>query len=245
MFDFLFRRKKETTPAAPAQGDPFDAPIDGEVEGSPYIIKRLDSGMPIEILGEDSSTLCRGRILEENNLRLVIGRLPGDMALAVLPQGSTVTFTAYNRDTEYVRVTATVIESSIMKLYLRDWDLEENISKRRAKRFPLDIEAKLFALEDTKLKRARECRIRDLSETGARVTTNANIEVGEAIRLQLEIFPGDGRIFLPGQVVWCSMLEVNSKEFGVVFAELDNRKVRDLRASLSVVKEKIMRATKK
>lgn len=238
MFGFLFRKKDVSQP-------PAKPPVEDEIipQSEVIVTRRLNNGLPVEVLLPDGTGSFQGRITSENNLSLIIGRLPGEMTLRQLEKGVVVTILAYNSDLEHVRITATVVDSTTLRLVLRGWVLEDNRSKRTSKRLPLEIPGKLYGLEDTRMLHPKECVVLDLSETGARIQSLEKLQTGDAIRLQLEVFKGDGLVSMPSQVVWVAATDLPSSEYGLVFAEMEQRKVRDLRNSLKELEQQLKRTT--
>lgn len=240
MFDFLFRRKAEPPPEPKPAVEHEIAP-----ETEVFVTRRLSKGLPVTISSSSLLESFEGCITSENNISLTISRLPGEMALKEVERGATVTLLAYNADMEHVRVTATVVDSTVLRLILRDWVLEDDRSKRMSKRLPLQVVGKLYALEDTRMSHPRVCTVLDLSENGARISTSEKFATGDSIRLQLEVFKGDGVVSMPGQVVWVAAPEADCFEYGLVFAELERRKARDLHNSLKELEQQLRKKAQK
>lgn len=241
MFKFLFNRSKKEAPKEAPKQEEEDLSVQTEV----LVRRRLDPNMPVDITVPDTGVSFHGRIIEENNLRLIIGRLPGDMSLQVVPTGTEIELSAYNTDMEHVRVTATVIDSTVLRMVVRNWVLEEDRSKRLTKRYPLSVHGNLYDLDDTKMSHPKDCVVLDISETGAKISTNEVYGTGDQLRLQLEILKGDGLISMPSQVLWVKSSDGVNYECGLVFAELEKCKLRDLRESLRLLQQKITSGVRK
>lgn len=242
MFKNLFKRKKgqQDTSAEKQTEVPF------EYEDSTIVTRRLDRNMPVELITDEESTVPhKARIFDENNLALTIGRLTGELSLPLYERGENITLFAYNRDGEHIRIHAVVAASSITTLVLRSWVLDTHLSKRGKSRYPLSVEGKLYGLEDTRMTCGAPCTVLDISESGARINTKEALATGDTVRLQLEILKGDGRVSMPCQVVWVTSKDGTELECGLVFAELEKYKMRDLRLSLKDLKEQISRETSK
>ena len=245
LLDFLFRRRRHDYDEEPeSHVSSVDTGQDVEPHDiSAFVSSRLNEKMPINILTDGDEVLFSGRIVKGSQSCLELGRLPGALSFKILDTGSTVTFMAYNVDLIKVRVRATVSESTATRLILKEWGLQETPAKRGAPRLPMNMQAKMYALEDVRMTEGHDCTITDLSLTGACITSTEELAVGDQFRLRFEVFKGDGANTCHAQVVWMKSTDGLNFTYGLLFAELDRWKRHNLEMSLEDLLRQLERKT--
>ena len=234
LLDLLFRRRKYEEPDDDENSEPeLNTSSDAVTRDiSAFVSSRLNEKMPVSILAEDGKVLFSGRIVKGSQVRLEIGRLAGALSLKSLTVGSHITFMAYNVDLVKVRVDATVDASTATCLVLRDWELRYTPAHRSAPRLPMNMPAKMYALTDSRLNESKDCTILDLSLTGACIRTLESLTVGDQFKLRFEVFKGDGVNTCHAQVVWVKSEDGINFTYGLLFAELERWRRRNLEGSL-------------
>ena len=244
LFDFLRRalgRKAEYVDDGPPEKLEFD---DDYSDTLVPVRRKLDTGMPLEVLGADSKVLFNARIVTGNEIRLTLGRLPGELSFKIVPVGEPITLLAYDTSEEHVRVNGTVIESSVTKLVIKDWSIVDRVSKRDSARLPLAVPAQLYALTDKYRAHPKECTLVDLSLTGARISSTEELNVGDEYNLSFEVIKDDGKNTCHVQVVWATSADGTLYEYGLLFAQLQGYRHHNLELSLQALKENIVKKTK-
>lgn len=241
MFHFFSkwrREKSQSETPAPAAETEVEHGISTFVKG------RLNDGMPVDILDDDGSVLCSGRIVQGSYSVLTLGRLPGGLGFKRLEIGREVMLLAYNVDMIRVRLTAHVMESTATRIMFNDWALCDSTSNREDPRIPLDIAGEIFDRKDYRHQAIRRCRIVDLSLSGARLQSIEQFDAGDEFQLRFEVLKNDGKITCYSQVVWVTSKDGTNFEYGILFAEMERWKRHALEESLKTLQTELIRKTK-
>lgn len=242
LLDLFWRRKKSVFV------DEEDAPeeelvLDAGTKLLPPVRRRLDTDMPVEVLGRNAEVLFNARIIAGNDVRLTLGRLPGALSFKPLVVDEPVVLKAYDTTQEHVHVHGTILKSSVTEIVIRDWSIGERITNRDGARLPLSVPGQLYELSDKYRKHPRECFLSDLSLSGARISTSEELAVGDEFNLNFEVLKDDGRITCHAQVVWVTVVDMNLYEYGLLFAQLEGWRAHSLEESFVALRESIARKT--
>lgn len=202
----------------------------------------ISRDLPVEILGENGSTLLTGKLSSFNLACIAIERIPDTFTLPALPVGKEVTVRGYDKDLEPVHFTARVRESTVLRCQLEDLRLVPVDPNRSAVRLPLfDTKAELYAAGDLQMNSPIECQVKNISTTGACVTSEYCYEPNSTLRLRVELVKGGGPISLHCQIVRVAVLEDNTFEYGLIFAQMNQRKYHELVVDIKMAREAIQK----
>ena len=207
--------------------------------GSSPIISR---DLPVEILAENGSTLLTGRLSSFSLARITVERILDTFTLPALPVGKEVTVRGYDKDLEPIHFTAQVKESTVLHCQLENLRLVPVDPNRSAVRLPLfDTKAELYAIGDLQMNFPIECEVKNISTTGACITSEYCYEPNSTLRLRVELVKGGGPISLHCQIVRTTMLEDGTFEYGLIFAQLNQHKYHELVVDIKMAREAIQK----
>lgn len=221
-----------------------EAERDGEVSLSGNVNMRLNANLPVSILSDDGSTICKCRITKSTSGTLVLGRLPGELKLPKFDAGQEVLIMAYNIDLEAVRMRAVAAESTIIQLALRQMHQVDHRTHRSAARLPVNRGGTIVLRHKGRGDENIPCNIVDISMTGAHIESEYEMCVGDNILVRFEVFKDDGALSAAAEVVWATSRDGESYSYGLLFAEMDGWKRRYLQQSLDDLKTRLERTTK-
>ena len=177
-----------------------------------------------------------------SDFRIAIERIPDTFTLPALPVGKEVTVRGYDKDLEPVHFTARVRESTVLRCQLEDLRLVPVDPNRSAVRLPLfDTKAELYAAGDLQMNSPIECQVKNISTTGACVTSEYCYEPNSTLRLRVELVKGGGPISLHCQIIRVAILEDNTFEYGLIFAQMNQRKYHELVVDIKMAREAIQK----
>ncbi len=208
---------------------------------SAQIIPAFDPGMPIEIMQDYDTVLIYGKLGRINAMELVVDRIPGVMSFPVLEAGSTVRVRGYDDEVNPILMEAKVVRSSVVECVLGDWLIQSYENLRKSIRYPLSPPADIYAMEDTRLNSPETCQLINISTGGACITSKHAYAMGEALRLRVELIKNAGHTSYQCQVVRIIPRRDGSFEYGLLFAQLDKKKMGELLRDI----ESIQRDTQK
>ncbi len=205
----------------------------------------VSSDLPIEVRSNDGESLLTGKLTSFNLSELAIERLPGTFSLSILPTGKPVKVHCYDKDMEAVNISAKVQESTRFICWLEDLRLIPFSSNRAAPRFPLfNAPAQIFMANDTYMSNPTECKVLDISPIGARIVSEYCYPDDLPLRLRVELAKGCGPISFRCLIARAEMQKDNTFEYGVIFAQLDQRKQHELMMDMQKAREQLRKKIK-
>ena len=205
------------------------------------IVPAFNAGVPIEIMSDYDTVLIRGKLDRINAAEMVVERIPGAMSFAILEVGSTVLVRGYNNAMSPIILEAKVVKSSVIECVLSDWLVNFYDNQRRSIRYPVDLPAEIYLPEDTRLNAPQKCRLVNISTGGASISSEYVYEMGQALRLRVELVENSGHSSYQCQVVRVISRKDDQFEYGLLFAQLDRKKMNELTRDI----ESIQQDTKK
>ena len=131
---------------------------------------------------------------------------------------------------------AVVVTSSRTECVLGDLDFDFCANGRRSVRYPLSPPAHIYAMEDRSLQKPQECKLLDISVSGACIVSSYDYAVGDLVRLRVELVKGGGYTSYHSEVVRMRTLpNGGGKEYGLLFAQLDKRKMAELLRDIETI----------
>ena len=236
----LFHRGEEEAVPTPEEHEEVDWEDSVLVGGS--IRMRLNTNMPVTILGEAGEHLCTSRMLKSTGSSMVLGRLPGEIKLPSLNAGQSVTVSAFNIDSETIRLSAKVKEATAVSIVLYQLEQIDHITHRGASRLPVNRAGEIFVVTNGKEHGDISCKVVDISMTGACIETTYKFAVGDSLRLRFELMQGDGVNSAHAEVVWSKDKGDSLYHYGLLFEELDGWKKKYLRQSIDELQRSLERS---
>lgn len=206
----------------------FDEQPLPEETASKADIPAFNRGMPIEILKDFDTVLFSGRLSSISATELTIERIPGEMSFPFCEAGSEVLIRGYDIKVNPIILSAKIVRSSLIECVLGDWQASNYDNHRKGTRYPLDTPADIFALDDTRLSRPQPCQVVNISTGGACILSERSYKMGQTLRLWVEITEKSGHSAYLCQVVRITQRKEDLYEYGLLFAQLDTKKINNL-----------------
>ena len=177
-----------------------------------------------------------GIVSSYTNSTMKIDRLQGSTKLPILKEGSTVNIKACLDLNKYMDLSGTVSKSTIFNLVLVNTRENYSEDKRLSVRQPMHgIPAEIYESIKDYLKTSVPCSLIDISLDGAKVTCNKEYQEGTELILRVELAKGLGPITFRCEVVRSDMQD-GVFVYGLLFAKLDERKLKNLASDLEEVR---------
>lgn len=184
--------------------------------------------VPLDLLLEDNTLLFSGKLTAFSKEELTIRRIPGTIDFPTLEVGAQVKVRGYNEQLEPYNVRGSVSLSNMVECRVRELELIPYENHRGSFRQVINVPAAFYTMDDTYLNMPQECRILDISVSGARVASSYQYAVGDVLRLRGELVKGSGYMSFTGKVVRVIPNGSGGFEYGVLFAQLKQRQIADL-----------------
>lgn len=249
MFGIFKRKAKEPEPApveevVETKAIPEVENLDTDDEDVKKLRTQLHTGIPIMYYDDDGNAIGEGHIHDANLGAITIWRLRDAAEMTEVDEGIQLHISAYNVDLQNVRIVGTVGKSSRSRLVLENWSFEQTTTRRRFKRLPTRIPAVLWYDPPKGKRQVIECKILDLSDGGAQVSSATKLDEGTILSLHFEAFEKDGNITIPSIIRW---YKIDTKDFsyryGLMFSELDHWRHKELLNSLHELERRLIKRT--
>lgn len=205
----------------------------------------IADNMPIEVRSVGGKTLLIGKLASFGLGLTVIERIPGAFSLLVLEPGVNVVVCGYNEDMETILFSGVVRVSTVFQCQVENLRLIETACMRTTPRLPMfDKEAELFILDKNRLAEGLECRLVNISTTGACVISQYCYPPDSTLRLRVELAKNRGPISLQGKIERANMRDDGSFEYGLLFAQLDQRAYHELQLDMQAAKQEVQNKLK-
>lgn len=196
----------------------------------------------MDILGQDHNLICSCRAIQFQSYELEFDRLPGEIMLPIINTGSDVYVHGYTNDLRPILLKARVHASTHVRLTVGNIQNELNENNRSSFRQPLIVPAELYMEHDTQYKNKIPCMLRNISEGGACVTSDYIFEPDTRLLLKTELYPKAGVISFKSQIIRAIPCN-EGMEYGLIFAQVSQQKLNDLKYDLEEVRDRIHRKT--
>lgn len=197
---------------------------------------------PIDVLNMRRNLLCTCRPVKLRQYELILERVPGALSLPVLNPGTDVYIDGYTKDLTPIILKAQVHNSNRICLILGKISNELKENERASFRQPIRTPAELFKETDKNRKNSIPCVLKNISEGGACVVSEHDFELDAAVLLRVELYPKAGPISFSSQIIRKNPTD-KSIEYGLLFAQVDERKLNSLRWDMEEVRELIRKRT--
>lgn len=209
------------------------------------INSRLNTRLPVQVIDLKGNVMCTCKVQESKPTQLTLGRLPGELKIPTFEIGQEITLQAHNLDLESVRLSARVVESSIMILIVRNISQVDQVTRRQKPRLPVGRMASLVIPHKGRKDEEIPCTLEDVSITGAAIQTDYELSIGDVVRIRFEVFKDDGVTSCNSQVVWARSKDGSKHTYGLLFEEMDGWKRRYLEQSLRDLTTQLERTVKR
>lgn len=217
--------------------DEYEEELDEAYSSLPSFYK----GAPIDVMSADGKLIFSGRLASYAQHEMVIDRIPGEMSFPTLETGRQVKIRSFSQTWEPYNLLATVIESNVVMCRISNLELLPYRNNRKDCRQPVNVSAALYATDDTRLSRPNECRVLDISIGGARVSSPHEYVKGETVRLRVELIEKGGRESFIGQIIRVTRREDNTFEYGLLFAQMNQRQIGSLSRDIIDIQREVLR----
>lgn len=204
-----------------------------------------DINAPMEIYDSKGHKICTCRLTQHTPYQLKFERLPGEISLPILNERDLVQIRGYTKNLQTVDLQGSVSKSNRLELTIGQLHKKTYSDSRTHFRQPVNQPAKIYKHTDKNLEEPIPCQLINISETGACVETNYNFEPDTLIMLRVELYPGLGPISFQGQIVREKIMDNDKKEYGILFAQITQRKKHDLESDMEELRDIMSRSTYK
>jgi len=224
----------------PSEGEPEDQAE--EEEDEPELdMPDFNRGMPVEVLRDFETVLFAGRLGRVTLGELTIERIPGEISLVALEAGSPVLVRGYDGRMNPIILCARVIRSSVVECVIGDIEIDRYANQRKDTRYPLSVSANAYLMRDTLLDNPQPCQVLNISPSGAYIVSEYVYPVGQDLRLRVELVENSGFTSYCSQVVRVAPRQDGAFEYGLLFAQLDKRKLKDLMRDIEDIQKETER----
>lgn len=197
--------------------------------------------MPVDILADFNTLLLSGRLASFGQESLTVERVAGEMSLPVQQAGAAVFVRGYNAQMEPAILRGVIAKSSLIECVVDHLEPVPYDNQRKSVRYPLSPPASIYVMDDTWLDKPQQCQLLNISTGGACISSTFRYELGQTLRLEVELLKSSGGTTYHCQVVRMTKHENDLFEYGLLFAQLDRRTMNELKRDIAAIQE----ATKK
>lgn len=215
--------------------------LEDELEESYSAYPNFYKGALMDVMSEDGKVDFSGRLTEFAARELIIDRIPGDMSFPLLGVGQKVRIRGYNQVWEPYNLTATVLESSKVVCRVGNMEVVPYRNIRKDCRQPVRVPAALYHVEDTRFNNPIECKVQDISLGGACVISEYLYDKGDTVRLRVELIEKGGHESFISQVIRVTPREDGTFEYGLLFAQMNQRQTTSLRRDIVDIQRELQR----
>ena len=208
--------KPTLTPSVQAQ-----RPGDG---GQRAKYPKLYISAPIDIAQAQGDHPFTGRLVYFDVHSMHLERLPGELTLPTLPEGTRIRMRGYSDTMEPFEMTGTVRTSTRMFLGISELDLATDNIRRAHHRQPINLPAEVYALEGRQKDTPQECTLVNISMNGACIVSKQA-----------------GHMSFVSQIIRLRALPDESYEYGLLFEQLTHEKMRYLQEDIQEVQDQAKR----
>lgn len=236
----LFKRKELATSVSTnsAHASNYPEHLSGRTAKYPVLV----TGASLDILNQEDDFLFSARLVSFTPAELKFDRIPGMFSFPVLEVGSKVHIRGYVESQEPFKLEATVTHSS--RLFLDVTDMEPIACEYRRESFrqPINMPAEIYDPEGTRMRKPQKCQLVDISINGACVTSDREYEIGQTVRLRVELYPKAGHISFIGEIMRIDPHLGDKKKYGILFAQMDRDKKQMLLTDIQEVQRRVNRS---
>lgn len=202
---------------------------------------KLYISAPIDIAQEQGDHLFTGRLVYFDVHSMHLERLPGELTLPTLAEGTRIRMRGYSDTMEPFEMTGTVRTSTRMFLGISELDLATDNIRRAHHRQPINLPAEVYALEGRHKDTPQECTLVNISMNGACIASKHAYAMDQKIRLRVELYKKAGHMSFVSQIIRLRALPDESYEYGLLFEQLTHEKMRYLQEDIQEVQDQAKR----
>ena len=236
LFSFLKPKGSNSPETAPvSESKPFESK-------GVNTIPTLNPDMPITVFHPDNlfDAMMSGRLGETSPGKLCIECTLRGRSFQVLDEGMAVVVHGYDKDTSPMVIDATVVHSNSVELVVGDCSVKSLKDNRRVPRLPIDMPGSVYLPNDKNRSKPIDCRVVDISTSGACIISEFAFCVGDMVRLHAELIKGSGAVTYPCEVMRITPLPDGiHSAVGLLFHKFDGWKVKELQLDLEAIREDI------
>lgn len=201
----------------------------------------FDPEMPVDVMENYSTVLLSGKLAGTGYESLTIERIAGKMSFTILKPGTSVLVRGYDSEMEPFTLRAVVTNSTLTECSVGRLEPLAHENNRKSVRYPLSPPASIYAIEDTAFHTPQECQLMNISTGGACIVSTYAYEMGQPLRLRVELIKGGGHTSYQSQVVRITPQEGGGFAYGLLFAQLDKRKMNELQRDIDTIQAEARR----
>lgn len=202
---------------------------------------KLYISAPIDIAQEQGDYIFTGRLVYFDVHSMRLERLPGELTLPTLEEGTRIRMRGYSDTMEPFEMTGVVRTSTRIFLGISELDLAADNIRRAHHRQPINLPAEVYALEGRHKDAPQECTLVNISMNGACIVSKHAYAMDQKIRLRVELYKKAGCISFVSQVIRIRELPDGTREYGLLFEQLTHDKMRYLQEDIQEVQDRIKR----
>ncbi len=193
--------------------------------------------MPVDILADFNTPLLSGRLASFGQESLAVERIAGEMSLPVQQTGTPVFMRGYNTRMEPAILRGVIAKSSLIECVVDHLEPVPYDNQRKSVRYPLSPPASIYVMDDTWLDKPQQCQLLNISTGGACISSTFRYELGQTLRLEVELLKSSGGTACRCQVVRMTKHKNDLFEYGLLFARLNRRTMNELKRDIAALQQ--------